>query len=94
MSVSVESIFFPQCGRVESGLGLIVFALANPDLLMQIFFWTGGVLVALGVWLGPQSDNRYSSGYKDNSDAGILTFTLLPGVIFLALGGLLYWLTS
>ena len=75
-------------------LGLIIFALANPDLLMQIFFWTGGVLVALGVWLGPQSDKRYSSGYKDNSDAGILTFTLLPGVIFLALGGLLYWLTS
>ena len=75
-------------------LGLIVFALANPDLLMQIFFWTGGVLVALGVWLGPQSDNRYSSGYKDNSDPGILMFTLMPGVIFLALGGLLYWLTS
>ena len=44
-------------------LVLIVFALVNPDLLMQIFFWTGGVLVALGVWLGPQSDKRYSSGY-------------------------------
>ena len=74
-------------------LGLLIFALANPDLLMQIFFWTGGVLVALGIWLVPQSDKRYSSGYKDN-EADISMFTLLPGVIFLALGGLLYWLTS
>ena len=74
-------------------LGLIVFALANPDLLMQIFFWTGGVLVALGVWLMPQRDKRYSSGYKDN-EADISDFTLWPGLIFLALGGLLYWLTS
>lgn len=72
-------------------LVLIVFALVNPDLLMQIFFWTGGVLVALGVWLGPQSDKRYSSGYKNN-EADISMFTLLPGVVFLALGGLLFWL--
>ena len=72
-------------------LVLIVFALVNPDLLMQIFFWTGGVLVALGVWLVPQSDKRYSSGYKNN-EADISTFILLPGVVFLALGGLLYWL--
>lgn len=72
-------------------LVLIVFALVNPNLLMQIFFWTGGVLVALGVWLGPQSDKRYSSGYKNN-EADISMFTLLPGVVFLALGGLLYWL--
>ena len=56
-------------------LVLIVFALVNPDLLMQIFFWTGGVLVALGVWLGPQSDKRYSSGYKNN-EADISMFTL------------------
>ena len=72
-------------------LVLIVFALVNPDLLMQIFFWTGGVLVALGVWLGPQSDKRYSSGYKNN-EADLSMFTLLPGVVFLALGGLLFWL--
>ena len=72
-------------------LVLIVFALVNPDLLMQIFFWTGGVLVALGVWLVPQSDKRYSSGYKNN-EADISNFTLIPGVVFLALGGLLYWL--
>ncbi len=75
-------------------LGFLGFIFYNPNLAMQISFWTGGVLVALGVWLGPQSDNRYSSGYKNNESGGIVMITLLPGLVFLALGGLIYWLTQ
>ena len=74
-------------------LGLLGFIFYNPSLAMQISFWTGGVLVALALWLGPQSDKRYSSGYKDNNSGGIY-YIVLPGFVFLALGGLIYWLTQ
>ena len=74
-------------------LGLLGFIFYNPSLAMQISFWTGGVLVALALWLGPQSDKRYSSGYKDNNSGGIY-YIALPGFVFLALGGLIYWLTQ
>ena len=72
-------------------IGLLIFALSAPILLMKTLFWTGGILVALWVWISPNSDKRYSSGYKNN-ETDISIVTLWPGLIFLALGGLLYWL--
>ena len=73
-------------------LGLLGFTFFNPSLVMQIFFWMGGIIVALAVLVGPTRDNRFSTGYKDNASGD--GWFIGIGIIFLALGGLIYWLTQ
>ena len=73
-------------------LGLLGFTFFNPSLVMQIFFWMGGIIVALAVLVGPTSDNRFSTGYKNNASGDGWFFGI--GIIFLVLGGLIYWLTQ
>ena len=73
-------------------LGLLGFTFYNPDLVMQIFFWIGGIIVAIAVFTAPARDGRFSSGYKDNEDG--MSDLIIIGMIFLGLGGLIYWLTQ
>ena len=73
-------------------LGLLGFTFFNPSLVMQIFFWMGGIIVALAVLVGPTSDKRFSTGYKNNASGDGWFFGI--GIIFLVLGGLIYWLTQ
>ncbi len=73
-------------------LGLLGFTFYNPDLVMQIFFWIGGIIVAIAVFTAPARDGRFSSGYKDNKDG--MGELIIIGMIFLGLGGLIYWLTQ
>ena len=73
-------------------LGLLGFTFFNPSLVMQIFFWIGGIIVALAVLVGPTRDNRFRTGYKDNASGDGWFFGI--GIIFLVLGGLIYWLTQ